>query len=76
MFFCVFLPGIMGNDVTCRGNVMEFYYRISAGTLLTYVTHLYKTSHMSQKLKLSFSYVCKGEKMGFNMVQTIFSCDN
>ena len=35
MFFCVFLPGIMGNDVTCRGNVMEFYYQISAGTLLT-----------------------------------------
>ena len=29
-----------------------------------YVTHLYKTSHMSQKHKLSFSYVLKEEKMG------------
>ena len=35
----------------------------------TYVTHLYKTSHMSQKHKLSFSYVLKEEKMGFNMVK-------
>ena len=41
-----------------------------------YVTHLYKTSHMSQKHKLSFSYVLKEEKMGFNMVQKIFICDN
>ena len=38
--------------------------------------HLYKTSHMSQKHKLSFSYVLKEEKMGFNLVQTIFICDN
>ena len=42
----------------------------------TYVTHLYKTSHMSQKHKLSFSYVLKEEKMGFNLVQKIFICDN
>ena len=41
-----------------------------------YVTHLYKTSHMSQKYKLSFSYVLKEEKMGFNLVQKIFICDN
>ena len=40
------------------------------------VTHLYKTSHMSQKHKLSFSYVLKEEKMGFNLVQKIFICDN
>ena len=43
---------------------------------LLYVTHLYKTSHMSQKHKLSFSYVLKEEKMGFNLVQKIFICDN
>ena len=42
----------------------------------SYVTHLYKTSHMSQKHKLSFSYVLKEEKMGFNLVQKIFICDN
>ena len=40
------------------------------------MTHLYKTSHMSQKHKLNFSYVLKEEKMGFNMVQKIFICDN
>ena len=44
--------------------------------MLAYVTHLYKTSHMSQKHKLSFSYVLKEEKMGFNLVQKIFICDN
>ena len=42
----------------------------------SFVTHLYKTSHMSQKHKLSFSYVLKEEKMGFNLVQKIFICDN
>ena len=41
---------------------------------IIYVTHLYKTSHMSQKHKLSFSYVRKEEKMGFNLVQKIFCC--
>ena len=35
-----------------------------------YVTHLYKTSHMSQK------HVHKEGKMGCNLVQKIFSCDN
>ena len=35
---------------------------------ITIVTHLYKTSHMSQKHKLSFSYVRK-EEMCFNLVQ-------
>ena len=39
-------------------------------------THLYKTSHMSLKHKLSFPYVRKEEKMGFNQVQKIFICDN
>ena len=43
--------------------------------LYLYVTHLYKTSHMSQKHKLSFSYVLKEEKMGFNLVQKIFICE-
>ena len=32
--FCVCLPGIMENYVTCHGKVMEFYYQISVGTLL------------------------------------------
>ena len=39
-------------------------------------THLYKTSHMSQKHKLNFPYVLKEEKMGFNLVPKIFICDN
>ena len=34
-------------------------------------------SHVAENiLKLSFSYVQKEEKMGFNMVQKTFICDN
>ena len=33
MIFCVCLPGILENSVNCQGNVMEFYYVISVGTL-------------------------------------------
>ena len=33
MALCFCLPGIMENSVNCHGNVIEFYYRISAGIL-------------------------------------------
>ena len=33
MIFCVCLPGIVENGVSCHGKVLEFYYQISVRTV-------------------------------------------
>ena len=57
-------------------HVLPLKFAVMAENDVWNVTHLYKTSHMSQKHKLSFPYVLKEEKMGFNLVQKLFICDN
>ena len=58
LIFCGCLPGIMENDVTCHGKVMEFYYHISVGTLCVLLGHT--IMHVTQWCYVLLSNVACG----------------